>query len=115
MCPRETLTRKRGFMEFGLFEKIIKEVSGARAENPSCICTDLESRCWMSHCRRRIRLAKTCGIKHTYLVTNASLLFPETARKIIQRRTGQNEDQFLRHRRRIVSRHHEAAGFQDGA
>jgi hypothetical protein len=32
----------------------------------------------------RIRLAKTCGIKHTYLVTNASLLFPETARKIIR-------------------------------
>jgi len=31
----------------------------------------------------RIRLAKSCGIKHTYLVTNASLLFPETARKII--------------------------------
>jgi hypothetical protein len=23
MCPRDTLTRKREFMEFGLFEKII--------------------------------------------------------------------------------------------
>jgi len=31
----------------------------------------------------RIQLAKTCGIKRTYIVTNASLLFPETSRKII--------------------------------
>jgi len=27
MCPRELLSRKRGFMDFGLFEKIIREVS----------------------------------------------------------------------------------------
>jgi hypothetical protein len=27
ICPRETLSRKRGFMDFGLFEKIIKEAS----------------------------------------------------------------------------------------
>ena len=31
----------------------------------------------------RIKLAKTCGIRQTYIVTNASLLSPETARKII--------------------------------
>ena len=27
MRPRDTLSRKRGFMDFGLFEKIMKEVS----------------------------------------------------------------------------------------
>lgn len=27
MCPRDTLSRKRGFMDFALFEKIIKEAS----------------------------------------------------------------------------------------
>jgi hypothetical protein len=32
MCPREKLTRKTGFMDFGLFEKLIKEVSGMRYE-----------------------------------------------------------------------------------
>jgi wyosine [tRNA(Phe)-imidazoG37] synthetase (radical SAM superfamily) len=31
----------------------------------------------------RIQLAKTCGIQRTYIVTNASLLLPETSRKII--------------------------------
>src|SRR5271165_5737017 len=30
MCPRELLSRKRGFMDFGLFEKIIREVSGLK-------------------------------------------------------------------------------------
>jgi len=30
MCPRDTLSRKRGFMDFGLFEKIIKEVSSVK-------------------------------------------------------------------------------------
>ena len=31
----------------------------------------------------RIKLAKACGIQQTYIVTNASLLFPETARSLI--------------------------------
>ena len=31
----------------------------------------------------KIRLAKDHGITHTYIVSNASRLFPETARKII--------------------------------
>jgi hypothetical protein len=30
MCPRDTLSRKRGFMDFGLFEKVIKEISSVR-------------------------------------------------------------------------------------
>ena len=49
MCPRDTLSRKRGFMDFGLFEKIMKEVS-SESRNPSRICTGLASRCWIHYC-----------------------------------------------------------------
>ncbi|MBE3109493.1 MAG: SPASM domain-containing protein [Acidobacteria bacterium] len=82
MCPRETLTRKRGFMEFGLFEKIIKEVAGARRK-PVVHLHGFGEPLLDESLPERIMLAKTCGIKHTYLVTNASLLFPETSRKIV--------------------------------
>ena len=82
MCPRETLTRKRGFMEFGLFEKIIREVSGA-SRTPVVHLHGFGEPLLDELLPERIMLAKTCGIKHTYLVTNASLLFPETSRKII--------------------------------
>ena len=82
MCPRETLTRKRGFMEFGLFEKIIREVSSA-SRTPVVHLHGFGEPLLDELLPERIRLAKTCGIKHTYLVTNASLLFPETSRKII--------------------------------
>ena len=83
MCPREALTRKLGFMEFGLFEKIMKELSGARRK-PVVHLHGFGEPLLDELLPERIKLAKTCGIKHTYLVTNASLLFPETARKIIQ-------------------------------
>ena len=82
MCPRETLTRKRGFMEFGLFEKLIREVSGAR-RTPVVHLHGFGEPLLDDSLPERILLAKTCGIRHTYLVTNASLLFPETSRKII--------------------------------
>jgi len=82
MCPRETLTRKRDFMEFGLFEKIMKELSSARRK-PVVHLHGFGEPLLDESLPERIRLAKSCGIKHTYLVTNASLLFPETARKII--------------------------------
>jgi len=82
MCPRETLTRKRGFMEFGLFEKIIREVSSA-TRTPVVHLHGFGEPLLDELLPERIMLAKTCGIKHTYLVTNASLLFPETSRKII--------------------------------
>jgi hypothetical protein len=82
MCPRETLTRKRGFMEFGLFEKIIREVSSA-SRKPVVHLHGFGEPLLDTLLPERIKLAKTCGIKHTYIVTNASLLFPETARKII--------------------------------
>ena len=82
MCPREMLTRQRGFMDIGLFEKIIREVSSVR-RTPVVHLHGFGEPMLDESLPERIMLAKTCGIKHTYLVTNASLLFPETSRKII--------------------------------
>ena len=82
MCPRDTLSRKRGFMDFGLFEKIMKEVSSVRRK-PVTHLHGFGEPLLDKLLAERIQLAKTCGIKHTYIVTNASLLFPETSRKII--------------------------------
>jgi len=82
MCPRDTLSRKRGFMDFGLFEKIMKEVSSVRRK-PVTHLHGFGEPLLDKLLAERIQLAKTCGMKHTYIVTNASLLFPETSRKII--------------------------------
>jgi hypothetical protein len=82
MCPRDTLSRKRGFMDFGLFEKIIKEVCSVRRK-PVTHLHGFGEPLLDRLLAERIQLAKTCGIKRTYIVTNASLLFPETSRKII--------------------------------
>jgi Radical SAM superfamily/Iron-sulfur cluster-binding domain len=82
MCPRDTLSRKRGFMEFGLFEKIIREVS-AMKRKPVTHLHGFGEPLLDKLLPERIELAKTLGIKRTYFVTNASLLFPETSRRII--------------------------------
>jgi len=82
MCPRELLSRKRGFMDLDLFEKIIREVSGLRRK-PVIHLHGFGEPLLDKRLPERIRLAKTCGIKHTYIVSNAALLFPETSRKII--------------------------------
>ncbi|MDY0222778.1 MAG: radical SAM/SPASM domain-containing protein [Desulfobacterium sp.] len=82
MCPRETLTRKRGFMDFGLFEKIIREVAKAK-QKPVVHLHGFGEPLLDKLLPERIRLAKALGIKQTYIVTNASLLFPDTARRII--------------------------------
>jgi hypothetical protein len=82
MCPREKLTRKPGFMDFGLFEKIIKEVSGMRRK-PVTHLHGFGEPLLDKLLPERIELAKVCGVKHTYIVTNASLLFPETSIQLI--------------------------------
>ncbi|MDT8379583.1 MAG: radical SAM/SPASM domain-containing protein [Desulfotignum sp.] len=82
MCPREKLTRKLGVMTFELFEKIIREVSGTKRK-PVVHLHGFGEPLLDEVLPERIRLAKALGINHTYLVTNASLLFPETAKKII--------------------------------
>ena len=82
MCPRDTLSRKRGFMDFGLFAKIMKEVSGVRRK-PVTHLHGFGEPLLDKLLAERVQHAKTCGITHTYIVTNASLLFPETSRKVI--------------------------------
>jgi hypothetical protein len=82
MCPRETLFRKPGVMRFELFEKIIREVSEVKRK-PVVHLHGFGEPLLDELLPERIRLAKALGIKHTYLVTNASLLFPETAKKIV--------------------------------
>ena len=69
-------------MDFGLFEKIIKEVSSLK-HKPVVHLHGFGEPLLDPLLSQRIVLAKSCGIKQTYIVTNASLLFPETSRKII--------------------------------
>jgi len=69
-------------MDFGLFEKIIKEVSGVKRK-PVTHLHGFGEPLLDKLLADKIRLAKTYGITQTYIVTNASLLFPETARKIV--------------------------------
>jgi hypothetical protein len=69
-------------MDFGLFEKIIKEVSGVRRK-PVTHLHGFGEPLLDKLLSEKIQLAKTSGIERTYIVTNASLLFPETSRKII--------------------------------
>jgi hypothetical protein len=82
MCPRELLSRKRGFMDLGLFEKLIREVSGLKRK-PVTHLHGFGEPMLDKLLPERIRLAKAYGIKHTYIVSNASLLSSETSRKII--------------------------------
>jgi MoaA/NifB/PqqE/SkfB family radical SAM enzyme len=82
MCPRDTLSRKRGFMDFGLFEKIIREASSEKRK-PVTHLHGFGEPLLDKRLPDRIQLAKDYGITRTYIVSNASLLFPETSRKII--------------------------------
>jgi MoaA/NifB/PqqE/SkfB family radical SAM enzyme len=69
-------------MEFALFEKIMTELSGARRK-PVVHLHGFGEPLLDPLLPERIKLAKACGIGQTYIVTNASLLFPETARALI--------------------------------
>ena len=82
MCPRELLSRRRGFMEIGLFEKIVREVS-ARKRQPVLHLHGFGEPLLDPLLPERVRLAKAHGIRRTYIVSNGSLLTPETSRKIL--------------------------------
>jgi wyosine [tRNA(Phe)-imidazoG37] synthetase (radical SAM superfamily) len=69
-------------MEFELFEKIMKELSRA-SRKPVVHLNGFGEPLLDRLLPERIKLAKACRIEHTYIVTNASLIFPETSRKII--------------------------------
>jgi MoaA/NifB/PqqE/SkfB family radical SAM enzyme len=82
MCPRDTLSRPRGYMHLELFEKIIRDASSVR-RTPVTHLHGFGEPLLDKQLPEKIQIAKTAGIKRTYLVTNASLLFPELSRKII--------------------------------
>lgn len=83
MCPRDGLSRKRGIMDFGLFEKIIRDVSGAKRK-PVIHLHGFGEPMLDKRLPDKVRRAKAQGIKRTYIVSNASLLSPETSRKLIE-------------------------------
>lgn len=84
MCPRDSLTRKQGFMEFSLYEKLIKEISMFNEKVKRIHLHNYGEPLLDRDLVRRIKLAKDKGIKHTYIVTNGSLLTPELSRQIIE-------------------------------
>lgn len=82
MCPREKMTRKKGFMSFESFKKIVDQ------------CAELDVK--MTHVHgygeplldplifKKIKYIKDKGIPETYMVTNGSLLTEENIRKLIE-------------------------------
>lgn len=82
MCPREKLTRGKGFMDLNLYEKIVREaakydVKRLHLHNFGEPLTDKKLSI-------RIATAKKLGIKKTYFVTNGSLLTESVTRDIIE-------------------------------
>ena len=84
MCPRQNLTRQLGFMKFSLFEKIIREISEHKKRVKRVHLHNYGEPLLDKELPRKIKLAKDFGIKHTYIVTNASMLAPEMSRQIIE-------------------------------
>jgi MoaA/NifB/PqqE/SkfB family radical SAM enzyme len=84
MCPREKLTRILGFMNFTLYEKLIKEISLYRDCVKRIHLHNYGEPLLDKELPRKIKLAKDFGIKHTYIVTNGFMLTPELSRQIIE-------------------------------
>ncbi|MBN2057326.1 MAG: SPASM domain-containing protein [Candidatus Saganbacteria bacterium] len=82
MCPRDSMTRQRGFMDLGLYEKLIKEISAYPVERLHM--HNFGEPLMDKKLPDRIKLAKDHGVKYTYMVTNASLFSPEMAIGIIK-------------------------------
>jgi hypothetical protein len=82
MCPRDSMTRPIGFMDMGMYERLVAEaarigVNEIRLHNfgEPLLDRDIE---------KRIRMAKDAGIPVTTFYTNASLLTRERTKKIIE-------------------------------
>ena len=83
ICAREKLTRKQGFMDFALFEKLVKEMSRYRETIERFHLHNYGEPLLDKELASRITLAKECGIRHTYIVTNGSLFTSEKSKEII--------------------------------
>lgn len=82
MCPRDKLTRKQGFMDLKLYEKLILEI--ASYTNVKVHLHNFGEPLLDKHLCHRVKFAKDNGIAYTYFVTNASLLTPELSRGLIE-------------------------------
>lgn len=82
MCPREKMTRKRGFMDFDFFKRLIDECSEKWQVEEVHLHGYGESLLEKDF-HLRVAYAKKRGIKSTYIVTNGSLLSKEISRKLI--------------------------------
>ena len=84
VCPREKLTRRQGYMDLALFEKIVKEVAAHRDQVKRLHLHNFGEPLLDKDLAERIKMAKGYGIHHTYIVTNGSLFNEERAREIIE-------------------------------
>lgn len=82
MCARDTMRRKVGFMDFGLFRKIIDECCRYR-ELKEAHLHGFGEPLMDQMLIDRIRYAKLKKVKKVYFVTNASLLNKEFSRSLI--------------------------------
>lgn len=83
MCPRDSHVRKQAFMEFGLFEKLIKEIAKFNNIVRRIHLHNFGEPLLDKDLAKRIKFAKAYYIKHTYFVTNAYLLSPKRSEEII--------------------------------
>lgn len=84
MCPRDKHTRQLGFMDFSLFEKLIKEIARFKDAVKRVHLHNYGEPLLDKELARRIKLAKDYGVRHAYFVTNASLLTQEISKEIIE-------------------------------
>lgn len=84
MCPRGSHTRPLGFMDFFLFEKLIREISIHKNTVKRVNLHNYGEPLLDKELPRRINLAKDYGIGEVYFVTNASLLTSEISKDIIE-------------------------------
>lgn len=82
MCPREKMTRERGFMDFGIFKRLIDECSEKWQVEEVHLHGYGESLLEKDF-HLKVAYAKEKGIKCTYIVTNGSLLSNEMSRNLI--------------------------------
>jgi radical SAM protein with 4Fe4S-binding SPASM domain len=83
MCPREKLTRPKGYMDLELFRKLITEVAANKGKVKRVHLHNYGEPLLDKNLFERIRIAKEVGVPYLYFVTNASLLTPEKSEKLV--------------------------------
>lgn len=84
MCPRQKHTRRQGFMDFVLYERLIREIAQHKNMVERLHMHNYGEPLLDKDLSRKIRFAKTQGIKHTYFVTNAAALTADLSRMLIE-------------------------------